>query len=156
MAGKVLSFLNGFAGQVSRAADAVIESIVSGESSAAILFGAPVALDATSGGVVNVGSSQTDVIGVACRVAKTENTYGVGDAKYNAGEVVDVIKRGSVAINVGSSLTPAKGGTVYITKATGAWATAADSTNTIDTGWRFKGTKDSNNIVEIVLTERKY
>lgn len=72
MAGKVLSFLNGFAGQVSRAADAVIESIVSGESSAAILFGAPVALDATSGGVVNVGSSQTDVIGVACRVAKTE------------------------------------------------------------------------------------
>lgn len=156
MAGKVLTISNGYAGQVSRIIDAVIESIPSGETSDPILFGAPVALDATTGGAVNIGSSQTDLIGVAARVAKTENTYNAGDAKYNVGEVVDVIKRGTVCINVGSSLTPAKGGTVYITKATGAWATAADSTNTIDTGWRFKGAKDSNNIVEIVLTERKF
>lgn len=156
MAGKVYAALKGFAGTVSRSIDDVIETFINAESSDAILFGAPVVFDATSGGVKNVASTSTGVLGVAVRSTKTENTYAGNDPKYNAGDLVDVIKRGSVIINVGSSLTPAAGGTVYITKATGAWATAADSTNTIDTGWKFKGVKDANYNVEIVLPERNY
>ena len=156
MAGKVYAALKGFAGTVSRSIDDIIETFVNAESSDPILFGAPVVFDATSGGVKNVAAGSTEALGVAVRSTKTEETYGGNDPKYKAGELVDVIKRGSVIINVGSSLSPAAGGIVYITKATGAWAVAADSTNTINTGWKFKGTKDANYNVEIVLPERNY
>ena len=156
MAGKVYAALKGFAGTVSRSIDDVIESFVNAESTDSIPFGAPVVFDATSGGVKKVAAASTAVLGVAVRSTKTENTYGGNDPAFLPGELVDVIKRGSVIINVGSSLTPAAGGTVYITKATGLWATAADSSNTIDTGWKFKGTKDANYNVEIVLPERSY
>ena len=155
MAGKVLSsFKNGFPGEVTRSIDAIIESIVSGEASAAIAFGAPVALD--GGKVVNVSASKTDIIGIAVRSIKTENTYGGNDPKYNAKEMVDVLKRGTVAVLV-SNGSPAAGGTVHIVKATGAIRTTQDSTNTVEmTGWKFKGGKDDNNVAEIVLTERAY
>ena len=154
MAGKVLTFKNGWPGAVSRSIDDIIESIASGEASSAIAFGAPVAL--YQGKVMNVSTTYTDVIGVAVRTVKTENTYAQGDAKYNAKELVDVIKRGTVAMEVPAAASPAAGGTVYITKATGKLATAADSTNTIQTNWKFKGAKDSNNVVEVVLTERVF
>ena len=156
MAGKVYAALKGFAGTVSRSVDDIIESFVNKESTANIAFGAPVVFDASTGGVKKVASGSTEALGVAVRSTKTENTYGGNDPAYKPGELVDVIKRGSVIINVGNSLTPAAGGIVYITKATGAWATSADSTNTINTGWKFKGAKDANYNVEIVLPERNY
>lgn len=155
MAGKVLKFNNGYPGQVSRSVDDIIESIASGEATNPILFGAPVAL--SSGKVVNVDGDHTAVIGVAVRSIKTENTYAQGDAKYNAKEMVDVLKRGTICMEVPHALSPAAGGTVYITKATGKLAVAADSTNTIEmAGWKFKGAKDENDIVEVVITERAF
>ncbi len=154
MAGKVLNFTNGYAGQVSRSIDDVIESLANGEASSPIAFGAPVAL--YGGNVMNVSATYTDVIGVAVRTIKTEKTYGGNNPEYAAKEMVDVLKRGTVCMEVPSNLTPAAGGTVYITKATGKLATASDSTNTITTNWKFKGAKDANNIVEVVLTERSF
>jgi hypothetical protein len=154
MAGKVLKFTNGFPGTVTRSIDDIVETLASGEASNPILFGAPVALD--DGKVVNVAASKTNIIGIAMRSIKTENTYGGNDPKYNAGELVDVIKRGTVAVLV-SNGTPAAGGTVHIVKATGAIRTTQDSTNTVEmTGWKFKGGVDDNNVAEIVLTERAY
>ena len=154
MAGKVLKFTNGFPGTVTRSIDDIIETLASGEATNPILLGAPVALD--SGKVVNVAASKTDIIGIAMRSIKTENTYGGNDPKYNAGELVDVIKRGTVAVLV-SNGSPVAGGTVHIVKATGAIRTSQDSTNTVEmTGWKFKGGKDDNNVAEIVLTERAY
>jgi hypothetical protein len=127
---------------------------VNGESTASIAFGAPVAL--VSGAVKNVSADNTDVIGIAVRTIKTEETYGGADPVYKAKEMVDVIKRGSVAILV-SDGSPAAGGKVYIVKATGAFRTSADSTNTIEmANWKFKGGKDANGVAEIVLTERVY
>ena len=154
MAGKVLSFKNGWPGTVSRSIDDIIESFANGEATAAIKFGAPVAL--VSGNVTNVSTTNTNVIGVAVRTVKTEKTYAGNDPEYAPKDLVDVIKRGTVAMAVPAAATPAAGGTVYITKATGALATAADSTNTIQTNWKFKGPKDSNNVVEVVLTERVF
>lgn len=155
MAGKVLSaFKNGFPGEVTRSIDAIIESIVNGEATAAIAFGAPVAL--SSGKVVNVSAAATQVIGVAVRTTKTEKTYGGNDPQYEPKEMVDVLKRGTIAMEVPAAATPAAGGKVYITKATGKLATAADSTNTIETPWVFKGPKDDNNVVEVVLTQRAF
>ena len=153
MAGKVLKWTNGFAGTVSRSIDDIIESFANADTNA-IAFGAPVAL--VSGNVKNVTADNTAVIGVAVRTVKTENTYGGDDPKYNPNDMVDVLKRGTIAVEIPHALTPAAGGTVYITKATGKFATAADSTNTIETAWKFKGPKDANDIVEIVLTERVF
>ena len=155
MAGKVLkSFTNGFPGTVTRSIDAIIESIVNGETTAAIPFGAPVAL--VSGTVKKVSADNTNIIGIAVRTIKTEKTYGGGDPEYAAKEMVDVLKRGSVAVLV-SNGSPAAGGTVHIVKATGAIRTSQDSTNTVEmTGWKFKGPKDDNDVAEIVLTERAY
>lgn len=154
MAGKVLKFTNGYAGQVSRSIDDIIESFANGEASSPIAFGAPVALD--GGNVVNVSATKYDVIGVAVRTIKTENTYGGNDANYKPKEMVDVLKRGTVAMVVPEALTVAAGDPVHIVKATGALAKAADSTNTVPTGWKFKGPKDENNIVEVVLTTRAF
>jgi len=157
MAGKVLSFAtNGYPGTISRSIDDVVESFANVEASDPILFGAVVALDATNNGVVNVDADHLSIIGVAVRVAKTNNTYGVDDAKYNAKDMVDVLKRGTIVVPV-SNGTPAAGGTVYVVKATGAIRASADSTNTVEmTGWKFKGAKDANGNAEIVLTERAY
>ncbi len=154
MAGKVLKqFTNGWPGQVSRSIDDIIEAFAN-KDTAAIAFGAPVAL--VSGNIKNVSATNTTVIGIACRTIKTEETYGQGDCKYMPGEMVDVLKRGTVAVYVPTG-TPTAGGTVYIVKATGAFAVAADSTNTIEmAGWKFKGGVDANKVAEIVLTERVY
>ena len=155
MAGKVLSsFNNGFPGTVTRSIDAIIESIVNGEATAAIAFGAPVAL--SNGKVVNVSADTLNIIGIAARTIKTEKTYAGNDPEYAPKEMVDVIKRGTVAVLV-SNGSPAAGGTVHIVKATGAIRASQDSTNTVEmTGWKFKGPKDANNVAEIVLTERAY
>ena len=154
MPGKVLKWTNGFPGTISRSIDDIVESIPNGEASSAIAFGAPVAL--YQGNVVNVSATYTDVIGVAIRTVKTEKTYGGNDPEYAPKELVDVLKRGTIVVEVPAAVTPAAGGTVYITKATGKFAAAADSTNTIETPWKFRGAKDDNNVVEIVLTERAY
>ena len=154
MAGKVLTWTNGFPGTISRSIDDVVESIVNGESTASIAFGAPVAL--VSGKVKNTSADNTDIIGIAVRTIKTEETYGGGDPVYKPNEMVDVLKRGSVAVTV-STGSPAAGGTVYVVKATGAIRTTADSSNTVQmSNWKFKGPKDANNVAEIVLTERVY
>jgi len=153
MAGKVLKWTNGFPGTVSRSIDDIIESFANADTNP-IEFGAPVAL--VSGNAKNVSADNTVVIGVAVRTIKTEETYGGNDPVYKAKEMVDVIKRGTVAVAIPHALTPAAGGTVYITKATGKFATAADSTNTIETGWKFKGPKDANDVVELVLPERVF
>ena len=155
MAGKVLTWTNGFPGTVSRSIDDIIESIVNGEDSASIAFGEPVAL--VSGAVKKVTADNSSaIIGIAVRTIKTEETYGGDNPAYKAKEMVDVLKRGSVAVLV-SNGSPAAGGTVHIVKATGAIRTSQDSTNTVEmTGWKFKGGKDANNVAEIVLTERVY
>jgi len=153
MAGKVLKWTNGYPGQVSRSIDDIIESFANSDTNA-IPFGAPVAL--VSGNVKNVSADNTVIIGIAARTVKTEETYGGHDAKYKANEMVDVIKRGTVCVTV-STGSPAAGGTVYVVKATGAIRTTADSSNTVEmSGWKFKGPKDSNNVAEIVLTERVF
>lgn len=157
MAGKVLNFAtNGYPGTISRSIDDVVESFANVEASDPIAFGAVVALDATNNGVVNVDADHLNIIGIAVRVAKTNNTYGQDDAKYNAKDMVDVIKRGTVVVAV-SNGSPAAGGTVHVVKATGAIRASADSSNTVEmTGWKFKGAKDANGNAEIVLTERAF
>ena len=153
MAGKVLKFNKGYAGQISRSIDNIIDSYANADTGA-IAFGAPVAL--VNGEVKNVSATNTNVIGIAARTIKTEESYGQNDAKYMPNEMVDVILRGTVTVYVPTG-TPSAGGKVYIVKATGAIAVAADSDNTIEMAdWLFKGGVDENKIAEIVLTKRAF
>lgn len=156
MAGKVLKFGKGFPGNVSRSIDDVIEALANGGATA-IAFGAPVVLD--GGKVANVVSGKTDIIGIAVRTVKTEKTYGGNDPQYEVGEMVDVLKRGTVTVLVKDegNTDAAAGGKVYIDKANGDIYTEASGTDRIEmAGWRFKGPVDSDKIAEIVLTERTY
>lgn len=154
MAGKVLnSFTKGFAGTVSRAVDDVIESFVNNDTKA-IEFGAPVVLDGN--GVKNfVAASSTadDFVGIAVRVAKTNETYGLDDAAWQSKEICEILKRGTVSIKVKSGVTaPVLGGKVYIDKTTGEFTTA--TTGTALPNCKFKGGVDANNIAEVAVLTR--
>lgn len=157
MAGKVLNALSkGFAGTVSRSVDEIIESFVN-KDTVAIPFGAPVAL--SSNGVViakSAASNAPTVIGVAVRIAKTNDTYGTDDAKYNVNELVDVIKRGTVSVKCVSG-TPALGGDVYFNTAGEftAEATTSSVANTKIANAVWKTGADSNKIAEVALLTRK-
>ena len=155
MSGKVLVWSNGNPGKISRSIDDIVEAIVNGESTANIEFGEPVAL--VSGKLKKVtADNYGSIVGIAVNTIKTEQTYGGNDPAYKPNEMVDVLKRGTVTVEV-SNGSPAAGGTVHIVKATGKIRTSQDSTNTVEmTGWKFKGPKDANNVAEIVLTERVY
>jgi len=157
------SLLRGFAGTISRQIDAIVEALTNKEDSAAIEFGAPVVLSSANDGVVNWGSgnSATDFVGIAVREIKTENTYGLGDAKYNAGDVVNVLTRGSISVVCTKDSTathdPVKNGAVYIRKASGKFVAYSESSDTVELSgvvWAQNGL-DANGIAEIVILDRK-
>lgn len=165
MAGHVIgkSLLRGFPGTVSRAIDAVITALINKEASAAILFGTPVVLASDGSGVKNWANtnSAADFAGIAVREIKTENTYGQGDAKYNPGDTVDVLTRGSIVVKCTLDATattePVKGGKVYIRKATGAFVAASESSATVELSgvvWAQNGC-GADGAAEITILDRK-
>jgi hypothetical protein len=142
--GKVLNtFRNGFPGAVSRSADDVILSLRNA-SGAPVPFGAPVflvpgenacrAFDAAS-------ATSENFLGIAVRIPdKTPDTYpqgqfndGAGEGEvgcWKAGDVMEVLVRGSVAIPLSATGSP--GGNVYIRKSDGKLtATAGSSGSTV-------------------------
>lgn len=157
--GKTL--LRGFAGTISRQVDAIVEALQNKDVTA-IEFGTPVALNSTGDGVINWTSSHTagDFAGIAVREIKTENTYGQADAKFNAGDTVDVLVRGSITVVCTKDSTatydPVKGGKVYIRKATGKFVAHAESSDTVELAnavWAQNGV-DAGGIAEITITKR--
>ena len=104
--GKVQSvFYNGYAGAVSRSVDNVIISKRNG-AYAAIPFGAPVFLDSSTYGVIPFASGMeaAKFVGFTVRIAdKTPDTYGSSEANYGEMDPVDVLVRGAVILEVGTS-----------------------------------------------------
>ena len=159
------SLLRGFFGNVARSVDSIIEASQNKEASAAIAFGAPVALSTDGSGVVKFASTHTaaDFAGIAVREVKTETVYGSNVAQYDANDVMDVLKRGSVIVKcvMDSTATtePKKGAPVFIRKATGEFVAAAEGTSGADTValdnvvWGQNGV-DSNGAAELVILKR--
>ena len=156
------SLLKGFFGNVSRSIDAIIEASQNKESSAAIEFGAPVILSSDGTGVKNWTNASTadDFAGIAVREVKTENTYGSNAANYAVGDIVDVLKRGSVIIKCTKDSTathdPVKGASVYIRKATGVFVAYSESSDTVELSnvvWAQNGC-DANGAAEITILKR--
>ena len=152
MAGKVLNaFSKGFPGTVSRSVDDIIEALVNADT-VAIPFGAPVVLNGAGVKAFASGNTAAQFLGVAVRIAKTNETYGADDAAYQANELVDVLKRGTVSVKVEG--TPAAGADVYVTAAGAFTATSAGGTKL--TNCKFKSAADANGVAEMVILTRNY
>lgn len=151
MAGKVLkSFGFGYPGQVSRSIDDIVEALPN-VGNTPIVFGAPVVLSGSGVRTFSEGDTAAVVIGFATRYTKTNDTYGEDDAKCNPGEMVSVLKRGTMTVKVTDG-TPVKGGAVYITAAGDVSANA--TSNLALPAIKFASGIDGNGIAEITILTR--
>ena len=133
--GKVLSkFNNGWPGTVSRQKDDVIVSLKNAGQTA-IKPGDPVFLynAVTPGGVrgfISGTTTEDEFAGFAVRVPdKTPESWMESEAEWKAGDLVDVLVRGSTVVPCGTSSAKI-GNPVYIRKSDGALVTAAGAEGT--------------------------
>ena len=163
--GKVLSeFLHGWPGAVTRSKDDVIVSLKNADSNP-ISFGAPVFLDAASGGAVNFIPGQTTAekfAGFAVRIPdKTPDMYPSGQdavdpaGAWAPGEPADILVRGSMAVPVQTANAKA-GDPVYIRIADRKLVTAAgESGTTVELpNVTIRRTRDSRGFCEVTVTKR--
>jgi hypothetical protein len=163
--GKVLSeFQRGWPGAVTRSKDDVIISLKNADTNP-IAFGAPVFLDAASGGAVNFTPGQAaaeQFIGFAVRVPdKTPDAYPSGQNAADApgawasGSPADILVRGSVAVPVQTPNAKA-GDPVYIRLSDKKLVTAAgESGTTVELpNVTIRGTRDSRGFCEVTVTKR--
>ena len=163
--GKVQNtFLNGYAGAVSRSIDDIIIS-VRNVSETDIPFGTPVFLTSGGGGAEPFSTASPQAfasfLGFAVRIAdKTPDAYPRGQfdepqaGTWHAGDVMEVLVRGSIALPLTD--TGAAGGTVYVKKSDGTLqAAAGESGATVAMeNVRIRKPKDDSGCCEVVVTER--
>ena len=139
--GKVLQFFgNGLPGAISRSVDDIVISIKNA-SNADIPFGAPVFLGDNGAEPFSTANPQdfTTFLGFAVRVAdKTPDAYPAGQFNegaaegevgcWKAGDVMEVLVRGSVAVSLSATGTP--GGSIYVRKSDGKLTASAGSSGT--------------------------
>ena len=156
--GQVLSqFRSGFPGTVSRSIDNVIQSHRNA-SDGEIPFGTPVFHVAGECACKPFDASATEdnFLGVAVRAGdKTPKTYGENTASFAAGELVDVLVRGSVVMYFGNA-TALTGSKVYIRKSDGGLQTipGAEGTTLQIPGATVRTARDGSGCAEVVLTRR--
>ncbi len=163
MSGKTIgqSLNNGFAGSYARQPDLIVNTHPNKEASANIPFGH--ALMVASGGVQLPTASITanDFAGVAARQVETNINYlSPNDAGvYAPNAPVSCFQRGRINVEckIGS---PALNGPVYLAISTANSNVIGDFTATVGTlntdtillpNCKWGGSKDSNNVVELVI-----
>lgn len=154
--GKTVPF--GYRGNVSRTPDCVISSFTNvGEAN--IEFGEPVVFDATLNGVRKIKTTDTaGVVGIAVRHIGQPYSDDAQGYYYKPGDVVDVLVRGSICVELPTTTGIAARGKVYVSKASDSLGTilaasgtnAVEVPNTIFTNGKF----DANKIVEVTILER--
>jgi hypothetical protein len=151
----------GIPGTVNRTQSATVEAQQLDSTNFPVVYGVPVAIDATSKNVRKIGSGDTaaNVYGLYVRPYPTvSGTDPLGTSTAPSSGLANVLKRGymSVAVNAG---TAAKNGTVYVRvaaaatgKPLGGIEAAADSTNTIIiSGAYFTGPADASGNAEVAF-----
>ena len=161
--GKVYKYAAlGYAGEISRAVDDVVESFANADNKD-IGFGQPVFLNDAGTGCVGISSSSTadKFVGITVRSgAKTPSVYDDPTGKdanskavYRPGEMMDVMKRGNIIMACSGS-GPKPGNPVHFNKEYGiASASASDNTLTVP-GINFHSGRDSNGMVEVSINEK--
>lgn len=165
MAGKSIgaSLPFGFRGAVTRTPDTIIAPYANVDK-ANIEFGEPVAFDVEKKGVrklTTTDSDNTAVIGIAVRrigQPHSDDPYGWS---YAPGETVDVLLRGSIAVELADSSSIAARGKVYVhngngDKPAGSIVCAEDAGNTVTVPNAVfsTGVCDSNKIAEVTILAR--
>lgn len=163
MSGKVigLNMNHGFAGSYARQPDLIVNTHPNVESTANIPFGH--ALMVGTGGVQLPTASITaaDFAGVAGRQVQTQLSYTNqnGPGEYKPNDPVACFQRGRINVECKVG-TPALNGPVYIAISTANSNVVGDFTATVGTlntdtillpNCKWGGTKDANNIVELVI-----
>jgi hypothetical protein len=165
--GKSLNF--GYAGSISRSADAIIDNrIVKPSDTLNINFGDPAILNSDNT-YSKFGATGTAAAfaGIAVREVKQSMAYGSNanaNGSYAPGDPCDVASRGALTV-VCSVGTPTAGGAVYIRTAlngaiplgvVGGYEAAADGANSIlipNLKWT-TGKIDANKVAEVTITLR--
>ena len=154
----------GFPGSPTRSSDIVIVNRV---SAGEIPFGSPVFLNPDNTVVLfGAGAADARFLGFAVRIVKQQQAIFESVGSYHAGELTDVLTRGSIAVPFKSAGTPTAGGTVYVRVAANApfpdaqigdVEAAADGVNTVElSGVRFTtGETDTSGVIEVTVTERR-
>lgn len=152
--GKTLPY--GFRGAVSRQPDTLIQSYTN-VGNTAIQFGAPVVFDATNKGVRALKSTDetaSDIIGIAVRRIGQPYADSEDGWYYKKGDVVDVLVRGSIAVELKATTGIAPRGQVYADPADGELTSVSTDALAIPNAKFATGNYDSNNIAEITILER--
>lgn len=156
--GKVLKeFERGWAGQVSRSKDDVIISLRNA-ANAPIPFGAPVFMKPGDAGVKLFNAAQhtgENFVGFAVRIPDiTPDTYGSSLAEYPRCGTVDILVRGSVVVPVVTATRAAD--KLYINKSdsTLTAVAGAEGTTVLLPNVCCRGTRDEQELAEVVITER--
>ena len=126
----------------------------------AIPFGAVVVRTTDGVKLWAANSTIAQVLGVALRIVKTNETYAAQDAKYVKFDTVDILTRGGVAVNVDlagvSKTAPIPGAKVYIRSVDGCFVTEAEAGAALElTNAIWASAMDASNLAEITLLTRK-
>ncbi len=154
--GKVLGFFrNGNVGAISHSLDDVVLALAN-QDSQSLPFGTAVVLTPDYTGAMKFTSSSTadDFLGFTVRSAsKTPGSYGSNLGSYDVGEIMDVMVRGSIVVEVPEGIA-VPGGKVYLNKANGSVSAEGGEDRVELTNVRFRTSKDSAGRAEVVLLSR--
>lgn len=150
----------GIPGDVSRpGASTTIETAIVLGTNPPLLYGIPVAVDASTGKIRPIGAGDTvaNVYGLLVRAYPSNSSAsGVGDSVPPTSGIADVLKKGYMSVKVNGSTSPVKNGSVYVRTVTGSdtviggFSAASDATNNfVLTGAYFTGGMDANGNSEI-------
>ena len=116
MSGKVIgkSFDIGYAGTVSKSADAIISQKAVSVQSKEIIYGQAVVLEEDNTiRSVKEGDTEDRVLGVAVREVRQTTDYVSSAGSYLPESAADILERGTIAVKCNRG-TPKAGGKVYI------------------------------------------
>lgn len=149
--GKTLPF--GYRGAVTRQPDTLIQPYTNvGED--AISYGAPVVYD--NGGVrkIKTGDTADSIIGIAVRRIGQPYADDASGWYYKTGDVVDVLVRGSIAVELKATTGIAARGKVYADASDGELTSVASGNIALPNTVFATGSVDSNNIAEVTVLTR--
>ena len=168
MAGKVIgkTLPVGFRGSVTRTPDTVISTFCNvGDDP--IQFGEPVVFDAAKKGVRKIKSTDTTaagLIGIAVRRIGQPYSDDADGWYYKKGDTVDVLLRGSIAVEVAVTTGIAARGAVYVCNGAGSNENAGDIVCATAEAGHVKlpdtvfttGIFDNDKITEITILSRSF
>ena len=152
--GKVLPY--GFRGNVTRTPDTIIGAF-NNVGTDNIQYGSPVVYDATNKGVRAVKSTDNNanlIVGIAVRHIGQPKVDSPSGWYYAPGETVDVLLRGTIAIETKAQTGMAAMGQVYVDPSDGEFTSVSTSNLAMPNTIFATGKYDTDKISEVTILKR--